>query len=127
MKNLKEPWEFLVGPDITNYGDLKTFLQTLTPEQLEQPVRIWGENMAGTVAAGNILNCDFIDPSGDGAEPRGYYDQFEPGDPDFLDGLDDEDVCYPKGTIMLALDDLPLPSLCQKTITQSADKNKTGE
>lgn len=79
---------------IKTLADLKTQLEKLTPEQLQQPVRWSGEMRGGTIDTVWVLSEDHINPSGDGLEPVSAYD-----DDDDLD-LDGE-TRTPAGTVLL--------------------------
>lgn len=72
------------------WQDVKEFVNSLNEEQLQQPMRYWGEEKAGGIFAISILQEDFINPSGECVEPSSTYEFDE-----------DEPIVYPKGTILL--------------------------
>ncbi|MGI4873200.1 MAG: hypothetical protein ACRYFX_18725 [Janthinobacterium lividum] len=55
------------------YADLLASLQALTPEQLTQPAKYWGENCQGNLTGLLVTEEDYVNPSGDGAEPASAY------------------------------------------------------
>lgn len=69
--------------------ELKKFCSTLTGEQLGYEVKAWGENKAFTLKGVELLEDDFINPSGEGCEPISMYKD----EPDILK---DEKVIYHK-------------------------------
>ena len=79
------------------YANLLSELQLLSPEQLQQPVRYWGENKYGTINNCEILSDDYINPSGDGCEPADSYRHT----------LTEEEIrveiVYPKDTVLLTV------------------------
>lgn len=86
---------------IKTWADLKEFANTLSEEQLNQKVKVFGENHSETVKSVEIFDEDMIDPSGDGCEPISVY----LNDPEYgQDFIDSETVCYKAGTIMITAD-----------------------
>ena len=82
-----------------NYKQLKEFVNTLTDEQLTQSVRVCGEGFGATIDDINILEEDYIDPSGCGIEPKSLYLES-------LDSIDreigeSEEIVAKKGTIIM--------------------------
>lgn len=82
--------------ELKTYQDLQDFLATLSPEQLAQKIRFWGDLIGGTVENVTIFQEDYINPSGEGIEPISAYAD----DPD----IDNEDVILPKDTVMLGIE-----------------------
>ncbi|MFA6057262.1 MAG: hypothetical protein WC756_03615 [Taibaiella sp.] len=80
--------------NINSWSELKNFANTLTEEQLQQPVRIWGESFAADIESVEVLDEDMINPSGEGCEPVSAY-------ADEPETLEDEPVIYPAGRILL--------------------------
>lgn len=56
------------------YRELLEKLQTLSPEQLEQEVRVTGEDHSAKIDELWILEEDYINPEGDGAEPISSFE-----------------------------------------------------
>lgn len=84
------------------WADIKDYANSLSDEELKQPVRYCGEYKGGEVYSIYILNDDFINPSGDGIEPRSYYAESE--DPDDREMAESEPIVLPKGSILLDVD-----------------------
>ena len=80
------------------WSDIKSFCDTLTPEQLSQNVVVWGDYKGGGIYSIAIANDDLINPSGDGVEPKSLYE-----DEDDFD-VNDETIVMNKGQIILELD-----------------------
>jgi hypothetical protein len=78
-----------------NWKELKDFANSLTDEQLGQPVHVCGEKFSKKVTSTMILEEDYINPSGDGAEPKSVYAD----DEDF--NIESEPVVAEKGEIWL--------------------------
>ncbi|TQI71788.1 hypothetical protein JM79_2737 [Gramella sp. Hel_I_59] len=69
--------------EIRKFKDLKEFVNSLNENQLEQPVKFWGDEIGGEIHRAEVLKEDWINPTGDGLEPRSAYDdepeyEFEP-------------------------------------------------
>lgn len=80
------------------YKELKDFCDSLTEDQLNQTVNIWGEGISKRpISMAEILKEDMINPSGDGAEPVSVYKD----EPDF----DGEPLVAEKGEIFLVVDE----------------------
>lgn len=77
--------------------ELRDFLNSATDASLDAPVQWWGENRGGVVALAEVLKEDYINPSGDGCEPKSTYDQ----NTALRDG---EDVVARAGTLVLHVD-----------------------
>lgn len=76
--------------------DLKTLCNRLTGEQLGKDVLIWGEEK-GFVASGTLITeDDYINPSGDGLEPKYIYKD----EPELLE---EESVIVEKGHPILLI------------------------
>ena len=58
------------------YRDLKSKLETLSPDQLDAPIRWWGEERGGEIYGLRILECRYINDGGEGFVPVTAY---EPG------------------------------------------------
>lgn len=78
---------------INTWADLKEFANSLTAEQLAQPVKIYGEGYSKTAEFAEIFSEDMINPTGDGCEPVSCYSD----DPEYAN----EPVIYKAGTIMI--------------------------
>ncbi len=78
------------------YKELKTFLNLLSNEQLEQEVVVIGEAFNGKMTNFWITEEDQVNPTGECLEPISVYDD----DPDF----DCCDVIYEKGTLLILVD-----------------------
>jgi hypothetical protein len=82
---------------------LKNFVNSLNEDELKQPLRFWGEEVGGTIAAAEILNDDYINPSGESLEPRAMYLQggeFYQEDAE----MEDEPIVLHKGAIVFEVD-----------------------
>lgn len=64
-------------PESLTYAELLAHLQQLTPEQLQQPIIVWGENQGGRITDFEVLTEDYINPSGEGHEPASVYSEEE--------------------------------------------------
>lgn len=80
------------------YGELKTYLDGLSPEQLQQPAVCWADGGGGLIDSTMVLEENFINV-GDGMEPESAYT----ADPDF--DRDEIIATMPKGSVILFLDD----------------------
>lgn len=89
-----------------NLGQLKNFINSLSEDELKQPLRFWGEEIGGRISSAEILNDDYINPSGEGVEPRSPYlpggEYHEPGE-----DYQDEPIVIQKGTVMFWIDGSP--------------------
>lgn len=79
---------------IKTYADLLTALHTLTPEQLAQEVRWWGDERGGCIVSVDVLECEYGNVSGDGHEPITVYTS----DPEAW--AESSDI-MPAGTVLL--------------------------
>lgn len=59
---------------IETYADLKAALEPLTDEQLNQPVKYWGEEKAGNIEALELLDENYYNVSGECLEPASFYE-----------------------------------------------------
>ncbi len=84
------------------WKDIKEFCDTLTAEQLEQDVLIWGDEKGGGAFAISILQDDMINPSGEGIEPKSFYAESE----DEVDRAtaEEEIIVIHKGKIIIDVD-----------------------
>lgn len=82
--------------------ELKEFLGTLTEEQLDQAVLLQSEWKGYDVIMPEIMEEDYINPSGEGAEPISLYPT-DPEDPDYCD-ITDEPIVIKKGSVMYFLE-----------------------
>ena len=85
------------------WDDIFYFCLTLTPDQLKQPVKVWGEEKAGGIYAISEIQDDLINPSGEGVEMKSMYIN-ESEDEESREIAEDEPVVIPKGTIIFDLD-----------------------
>lgn len=89
---------------ISTLQNLKDFLSLLSEEQLKQPVKISAEDTEIVLMTeAHVLTCDYIDPSGDCAEPITDYlkgGQFYDED----DDMSDEPIVARKGDIIFYVD-----------------------
>jgi len=81
--------------NVKTYGDLLAALQTLTPEQLRQPVLWWGAERGGRITSVDVLECEYGNVTGDGHEARTAYAE----DPE---AWEDASHVFPAGTVLLA-------------------------
>lgn len=84
------------------WSDLKTFCNSLSEEQLQNEVRVWGEEKGGGIYAISEIQDDLINPSGDGLEMKSIYTESE--DKDDKEIGEEEDIVVSKGSIILELD-----------------------
>lgn len=103
-KTTQQQEEPIAGPALKTWDDLKKFANSLTKEQLEQPVRYWGEGHAGVIASAGILNEPFVNID-EYAEPISKYKD----DKDWHVLELEAEICYRAGTILLATDELAMP------------------
>lgn len=82
------------------YGALKAHLDTLTADQLAQPVVWSGDERGGYVKYVWTAEEDWIGDSGDGETwmPRSTAMK------DYADDYEDAEVCLPAGTVHLMVD-----------------------
>ena len=82
------------------YSQLKTFLDELTPEQLDQDVTIfWLDGEITTNVLPVILTDDLINYDGDGLELREAYN--DPDEEYYIDCYLFAPAVYPKGTVCI--------------------------
>ena len=79
-----------------NWAGLKAFANTLTDEQLSQPIRWWGEEKGGT-ATFSQLEEDYVTDD-EGYSPKSSYD------PETVQEMIDEYGVMPGGTPMIYVD-----------------------
>lgn len=86
---------------LNTWADLKKFANSLTEEQLKQPVKIYGEGHSETASFVEVFKEDMINPSGDGCEPVSVY----LNDPEYgKEYVEGETVIYKAGVIMITAD-----------------------
>lgn len=84
---------------------LKDFLNSLTEEQLDQEVMIQGEARIYPKIGFEIMSEDYINPSGEGAEPISDYLPGGVGyDEDYPLDVTDETVVLKKGQVVYFID-----------------------
>jgi hypothetical protein len=74
--------------------ELKQRLESLTPEQLAEPVRWWGDERGGTIDDLHVLDEEYVNV-GDGFEPRSTAN---------VEHEDDITATLPAGTPTLVTD-----------------------
>ena len=89
------------------YREMKAALEVLTDEQLDQTIEYQEEDHCGMVVEVFIAEDDYINPSGEGAEPIGAYREMAIGEgfaetPEELEeDLAIEPIVFKKGTVFL--------------------------
>ena len=78
------------------YDRLDALRPSLTPEQLAEPVRWWGDDRGGEVLAVDVLPEEHI-TVGEGYEPRSLFKDDQPDEIDILGRV-------PKGAVLLRVD-----------------------
>jgi hypothetical protein len=86
-------------------GHLRNFINSLSENELKQPVKVWGESFGGTINGAEILDEDYFNPSGEGCERVSAYKD----EPDFEEDYADEPIIYEKGTVIFEVDRNNLP------------------
>lgn len=81
--------------------ELKEFLCSLTDEQLDQKVLLQSETEAYSDIIPDITDENYINPSGEGAEPISSFTS-DPDDPNYVD-VEGELIVLYKGQIMYYL------------------------
>jgi hypothetical protein len=89
-------------------ADLLTSLQALTPQQLAAPAEFWGEGQRGKITGLFVAEEDYVNPSGDGAEPASSY-RPKPGEAfNENEHMTEQEIelecCLPAGAVMLEVD-----------------------
>jgi hypothetical protein len=85
-------------------GELKAALEALTPEQLAQPARWWGEERGGEIERVAIVKEELVNPTGDCWEPlRSYQAEVDSGRVTF-DEIRADGGVIPAGTAVLEVD-----------------------
>ncbi len=74
------------------WADIKALANSLTDEQLEQPVKWWSDDEGGNIDDANILDEDHVN-NGENYVPRSALD------PEFV--VEPDAKVYPAGTVML--------------------------
>lgn len=90
-------------PTQLTWQRIKDFANNLTEEQLQQPLRLSTEDCNHIGVCLDVLQCDYINPSGEMAEPITDYmpgGQFHDEDIDW----EDEPVVASKGEIWVIAD-----------------------
>lgn len=92
------------------YRELKVALDSLTEDQLDQNVTAQDEDYIGDVVQVFKAEDDYINPSGEGAEPIGEYREiaiaegyFE-SEEELEEDLKYEPICFKKGTVFLLME-----------------------
>lgn len=88
---------------IENWDDLKMFCLTLTEDQLKQPVKGWGEIADAEIHAVQILDQDYINPTGEVAEPISDYSTIGDYTEEEIESYRKECLVGKKGEIFLTL------------------------
>jgi len=82
------------------YKDLYNQIKVLTPKQMEQEVKTCGFDRPGAkISELWIVEEDYINPSGDGIEPKSRYAHDPEAD------IENESVVCKAGTVLLVEDD----------------------
>lgn len=85
---------------------LRNFVNSLSEDELKQPLRFWGDEIGGLIYSATILQDDQINPSGECCEDRsGYMPGGEHYDPDFE--MEDEPIVLSKGAVIFQVDTAP--------------------
>ena len=84
------------------WKELKEFADTLTAEQLQQDVIMWGDELSAQLIDCEVLDEDYINPSGEGCEPRSAY--LTDPDPDVQEMGKDEKAVAQSGDVILMID-----------------------
>lgn len=84
------------------WSDIKDFVNSLSEEQLQQELIVWGDEKGGGIFSIAIAQDDLINPSGDGVEPVSFYANSE--DADDRETAENESIVISKGSIILELD-----------------------
>ena len=88
----------MVQKKIPTWADLKAFANTLTDEQLNNPIRWWGDERGGIDATFGVLEEDYVFGE-EGYSPKSSYDE------EYLnDLLEDSSTVMIKGTPMIYVD-----------------------
>jgi len=83
------------------YRELKEQIEKLTPEQLDEQVKVIDETGMYNIGKLWCLEDDYINPSGEGIEPRSMYVEGGDGyDPEY--DFSEEPIILTKGTILLS-------------------------
>jgi len=82
------------------YKELKEQIEKLPTEQLDETVKFIDETGMTKISSLWCLEEDYINPSGDGIEPRSVYEKDGVSyDPEI--DVSDEPVVLPKGSVLL--------------------------
>jgi hypothetical protein len=73
------------------WQDIKDLANSLTAEQLRQPVKYWTESEGGKVGDANILDEDYVS-DGEAYGPRSEFP---------AEAIDEDEPVFPAGTVML--------------------------
>src|SRR4051812_26312871 len=76
---------------VLTWKDIKELLSHVNEEQLNQPVRWWGDGRGGRLHDANVLDEDYVS-DGEAYGPRSEFDP---------ESIDEEQPVVPKGTVML--------------------------
>lgn len=94
--------------EIKTFEDLKTFVNSLSQSQLYSPIYIVGEERGFPLTGVCVCSQDYINPSGEGIEPRADYlpgGQFAEDD-EAKEILETEKIVCIKGQPFLLIDNL---------------------
>lgn len=80
MKNNKLSWQ-----------DIKDLANSLTEQQLQQPVKYWTEGDGGTIGDANVLEEDYVS-DGVAYAPKSEMPALH---------IDEDEPIFPEGTVML--------------------------
>jgi len=76
---------------ILTWNDIKELSNSLTEEQLRQPVKYWTEEEGGTIGDANVLDEDYVS-DGEAYAPKS---EMPP------ECVDEDEPVFPEGTVML--------------------------
>jgi hypothetical protein len=73
------------------WQDIKVLAESLTPEQLLQPVKYWSESEGGTIGDANVLDEDYVS-DGESYAPKSEMP---------VEAVDTDEPVFPKDSVML--------------------------
>jgi len=77
--------------EVITWQSIKELANSLTADQLQQPVRYWTESDGGKIHDANILDEDYVS-DGEAYGPKSEMS---------VDCIDEDSPVFPKGTVML--------------------------
>jgi hypothetical protein len=80
-----------VNKNPLTWRDVKDLANSLTEEQLQQPVNYWTESEGGTVGDANVLDEDYVS-DGEAYAPKSEMP---------AEAVDEDEPVFPKGTVMI--------------------------